>query len=377
MKKCPYCNAVIEENARFCIYCMKTLNEKQIIKPQKPIKKTVVISIISAVLVFALIVICSFFPNTHNPSFPSINSDSIVNDSSQNFDSSFSEDSSENTENNESQYQTSSSNSNSKNNFTSNTITSNNTTTSNSSSNSSSSNNSSTSSSSTSSSSSNSSSSGNVENSSDQSSGNNSSNNGETETSDLLQALTYQISKNEIEILQCDTELKGDIIIPQEIDGIPVVRITRQAFINCNKITSIVIPESVRQINTEAFKNCTALKRVNIPKNINIIESYIFSNCTSLTDVTLPKLSYIPTGMFYDCTSLTEITLKSEVIMRHVFNGCTNLKTIHITSQFPYLAIQDYAFNNCTSLSDIYFNFDTSKVEFGSNNESIINATWH
>lgn len=362
MKKCPYCNAVIEENARFCIYCMKTLNEKQIINSQKPIKKTVVISIISAVLVFALIVICSFFPNTNNPAFPSINSDSIVNDSSQNFDSSFSEDSSENTENNESQYQTSSSNSNSKNNFTSNTITSNNTTTS---------------SSSSSSSSSNSSSSGNVENSSDQSSGNNSSNNGETETSDLLQALTYQISKNEIEILQCDTELKGDIIIPQEIDGIPVVRITRQAFINCNKITSIVIPESVRQINTEAFKNCTALKRVNIPKNINIIESYIFSNCTSLTDVTLPKLSYIPTGMFYDCTSLTEITLKSEVIMRHVFNGCTNLKTIHITSQFPHLAIQDYAFNNCTSLSDIYFNFDTSKVEFGSNNESIINATWH
>ena len=357
MKKCPYCNAVIEENARFCIYCMKTLNEKQIIKPQKPIKKTVVISIISAILVFALIVICSFFPNTNNPSFPSINSDSIVNDSNQNFDSSFSENSSENTENNESPYQTSSSNGNSKNNFTSNTITSNNTT--------------------TSSSSSNSSSSGNVENSSDQSSGNNSSNNGETETSDLLQALTYQISKNEIEILQCDTELKGDIIIPQEIDGIPVVRITRQAFINCNKITSIVIPESVRQINTEAFKNCTALKRVNIPKNINIIESYIFSNCTSLTDVTLPKLSYIPTGMFYDCTSLTEITLKSEVIMRHVFNGCTNLKTIHITSQFPYLAIQDYAFNNCTSLSDIYFNFDTSKVEFGSNNESIINATWH
>lgn len=29
MKKCPYCKAQLQENARFCLYCMKSLDEKQ------------------------------------------------------------------------------------------------------------------------------------------------------------------------------------------------------------------------------------------------------------------------------------------------------------------------------------------------------------
>ncbi|MBR5570688.1 MAG: leucine-rich repeat protein [Oscillospiraceae bacterium] len=29
MKKCPYCEATIQDHARFCLYCMRSLNEKQ------------------------------------------------------------------------------------------------------------------------------------------------------------------------------------------------------------------------------------------------------------------------------------------------------------------------------------------------------------
>lgn len=36
MKKCPFCGAVIEENARFCLYCMKELDEKAIIDEKPP-----------------------------------------------------------------------------------------------------------------------------------------------------------------------------------------------------------------------------------------------------------------------------------------------------------------------------------------------------
>lgn len=35
MKKCPFCKADIEDNARFCLYCMKPLNEKEVIPPPK------------------------------------------------------------------------------------------------------------------------------------------------------------------------------------------------------------------------------------------------------------------------------------------------------------------------------------------------------
>ncbi len=39
MKKCPFCKADIEDNARFCLYCMKPLNEKEIISPPQKKKQ--------------------------------------------------------------------------------------------------------------------------------------------------------------------------------------------------------------------------------------------------------------------------------------------------------------------------------------------------
>ncbi len=54
MKKCPKCGASIQENARFCLYCMTSFEEKTPIKTEKETKKRWPI-IIAAVLVLALI----------------------------------------------------------------------------------------------------------------------------------------------------------------------------------------------------------------------------------------------------------------------------------------------------------------------------------
>lgn len=39
MKKCPFCKAGIEDNARFCLYCMKPLEEKEVIPPPRQPRK--------------------------------------------------------------------------------------------------------------------------------------------------------------------------------------------------------------------------------------------------------------------------------------------------------------------------------------------------
>ena len=54
MKKCPFCGAEIEESARFCLYCMQSLTEKEQILPHQK-KKMPWVLILSAVIAALLI----------------------------------------------------------------------------------------------------------------------------------------------------------------------------------------------------------------------------------------------------------------------------------------------------------------------------------
>ena len=59
MKKCPFCNADIAENARFCLYCMKPLNKKTASKePEKKRKWWLII--LTAVLLLFVTTLCIF-----------------------------------------------------------------------------------------------------------------------------------------------------------------------------------------------------------------------------------------------------------------------------------------------------------------------------
>lgn len=57
MKKCPYCLNVIQENAQFCLYCMKPLFDKETVQQAKPKKKLRLSSVIIAVIAVVLITI--------------------------------------------------------------------------------------------------------------------------------------------------------------------------------------------------------------------------------------------------------------------------------------------------------------------------------
>ncbi len=83
MKKCPKCKAEIQENARFCLYCMTSFEEKQTMETPKENNKRWLI-IIAAVLVVMLIIISIvlFAPkgNGSNDSNNNSNSSSIRSD---------------------------------------------------------------------------------------------------------------------------------------------------------------------------------------------------------------------------------------------------------------------------------------------------------
>lgn len=87
MKKCPKCKAEIQEEARFCLYCMTSFEEKQTIENPKVNNKRW-LYIIAAVLVLVLIVDCVFLLVKKNNSTTGENDTLLTSSISSNLDNS-------------------------------------------------------------------------------------------------------------------------------------------------------------------------------------------------------------------------------------------------------------------------------------------------
>nr|WP_319372975.1 leucine-rich repeat protein [uncultured Methanobacterium sp.] len=168
-----------------------------------------------------------------------------------------------------------------------------------------------------------------------------------------------------------------DVVIPGEIDGLPVTVIANNAFQGSTTLTSVTIPNCVTSIGNNAFKGCTSLTSVIIGSGVTSIGSSAFSGCTALNSVTLPNnVTSIGSSAFSGCTNMTSVTIGSGVtsISDYAFNGCTALTSVIIpdsVTNIGYYAFQncakmtsvtigsgvtsigDYAFNGCTALTSV------------------------
>jgi hypothetical protein len=75
------------------------------------------------------------------------------------------------------------------------------------------------------------------------------------------------------------------IVIPHEYNGMPVIEIAPGAFLNCEALIGVTIPETVTTIQHDAFSTCNELRLVEIPKSVKWIGEYAFYNCSNLTDM--------------------------------------------------------------------------------------------
>lgn len=63
--KCPFCGAELAENSKFCLYCMKSLNEKEIVDVKKKKKWWLVLTAILLLIIISLTV-CFFLRKGEN-----------------------------------------------------------------------------------------------------------------------------------------------------------------------------------------------------------------------------------------------------------------------------------------------------------------------
>ena len=113
-----------------------------------------------------------------------------------------------------------------------------------------------------------------------------------------------------------------DLVIPEEIDGIQVTAIGKNAFSNQDKLLTVQIPGTVTSIGEKAFAFCVWLDNVVIPEGVTSLGSHAFNCCYGLKTVTFPdSLSSVGDNPFSFCRNFSEIRLSPEHPYLEVADG--------------------------------------------------------
>ena len=198
-----------------------------------------------------------------------------------------------------------------------------------------------------------------------------------------------------------------------------ITHIADEAFLNCDNLTEIILPEDLQVIGTAAFKECDGLTNVVFPNGLTTIQDQAFYGCDVLADIQIPdSVTYIGQGTFdntayyksaenwqngvlyvgnclvqcnsslsgtlqvrpgtttivsgamKDQTKLTELILPDSVtrIGGNALYGCSALKTIHLGKGVSYIG--SGAFGQCPSLESI--NVHSDNVNYCSRNNCLI-----
>ena len=89
-----------------------------------------------------------------------------------------------------------------------------------------------------------------------------------------------------------ETEKLTEVVIPKEFEGFPVVRIQAYAFWGQEALTSVIIPEGVKEIEDNAFGYCENLTSIVIPESVIYIDKNAFQDTENLINIKVIPDSY-------------------------------------------------------------------------------------
>lgn len=203
------------------------------------------------------------------------------------------------------------------------------------------------------------------------------------------ESLNYTKYDDHIEINTCDREVEGEVVIPAEIDGLPVTDIRQYAFYDCDGMTGITLPDSIVSIGDSAFGRCRGLTEITIPEGVTSIGSLAFSDTKWLEDrreeaplvivnnivvdgegcegdIVIPEgITDIAGYAFLYCGKIASVTLPGSVtdIGEHAFSYCSALTEITIPENVT--SIGEYAFLGCRGLTSLNLPASLTSIENG------------
>lgn len=165
----------------------------------------------------------------------------------------------------------------------------------------------------------------------------------------------------------CNLLASKTIEVPGYIDGVEIQEIGNYCFMGNQAVETIILPESVKQIDNYAFTNCPNLKTV-IALGVERCDRFAFYRCNNLVNVEMPNITVANTAMFKDCPKLETAKLGTLTeIDNHAFYGCENLKLVKTTNDD--IAFAERTFYNCNDLTIYTPERDTSIYTLAKQND--------
>ncbi len=155
------------------------------------------------------------------------------------------------------------------------------------------------------------------------------------------------------------TVMTNQVSIPATLDGYLVVNVGANAFRNCVRLTSVVMPNCATNIGEYAFCGCSGLTEVEIPCGVSGIGAHAFQGCSKLVDVELPDgLVRIGGYAFASCRRFADIVLPESLaeIGDYAFAWNGSLTDIRLPASLVELG--ESVFWGCSGFTNICVDSD-------------------
>ena len=182
-------------------------------------------------------------------------------------------------------------------------------------------------------------------------------------------ALSYSVNDGKVTVEGfADGFFIPHLVIPETIEGMPVVAIDGSRFSKSN-IESVVFPTSLERIEWSQFAECSRLTSVSFAAegNLKIIGRYAFQNCP-LTCVSIPaSVETIDDYAFKSNSSLTSVSFAAEGKLKKIgsyaFQYCP---LTHVVIPSSVQEIAGNAFYDCKILTSVSFAAEGNLKKIGS-----------
>lgn len=203
-------------------------------------------------------------------------------------------------------------------------------------------------------------------------------------------AFTYVNHGDSIEITSFNNSV-SDVVIPSEIEGLPVTAISVGAFY-LSAITSIEIPDTVTSIGEMAFLGCTSLKSVKLSTGVAKIDKNAFGSCSALQEIQVakdnPNFSSLNGVLYSKKQDTLVIYPAAKTDAAYIIPSGVTSVAMYAFSENPYLEtltipnslikVGDSASYNCKNLRAVSYNGteeEWNQITIGLLNEKLTGAT--